>query len=98
MSNNINNTQETLGDTIVNDNMQIDFNSIKDINVDITVNIGKTKMTVSELLKLRNGCILKLDKTVGESLEVFINNKLVAKGDIVVVDNQIGVILTEIIK
>jgi flagellar motor switch protein FliN len=70
---------------------------IMDIPLKVTVELGRTKMVVSELLSLGQGSVVELSKLAGEPLEVLVNNKLVARGEAVVVNEKFGVRLTDII-
>jgi flagellar motor switch protein FliN/FliY len=60
--------------------------------------LGRSKMDVSELLKLGPGTVLELDRRVGEAIDIYVNNKLVARGEVVLVEDKLGVTMTEIIK
>ena len=60
--------------------------------------LGKTKMKVSQLLKLNKGAIIELDRKVGEAIDIYVNNNLVARGEVVVVDDKLGITMTEIVK
>jgi len=75
-----------------------DLEAVFDVPVRISVVLGRTKMPVSQLLKLDTGTIIELDRQVGEAVEIFINDRLVARGEIVLVENRLGVTMTEIIK
>jgi flagellar motor switch protein FliN len=70
---------------------------ILDIPLKVTVELGRTKMVVNELLNLGQGSVIELSKLAGEPLEVLVNNKLVARGEAVVVNEKFGVRLTDII-
>lgn len=70
---------------------------IMDIPLKVTVELGRTKMVVSELLNLGQGSVIELSKLAGEPLEILVNNKLVARGEAVVVNEKFGVRLTDII-
>lgn len=72
--------------------------AIYDVPVKVSVVLGKTSMLVSQLLKLGRGAVVELDRKVGEPIDIFVNNRLVARGEIVVVEDRIGVTMTEIIK
>lgn len=78
------------------DNLSLE--TVYDIPVQITVVLGKTSMQVNQLLKLGRGAVLELDKKVGEPIDIFVNNRLIARGEVVVVEEKIGVTMTEIIK
>jgi len=70
---------------------------ILDIPLQITVELGKTEMLINELLKLGQGSVIELSKLAGETLEILANQRLVARGEVVVVNEKYGVRLTEII-
>lgn len=72
--------------------------SVADIPVQVSVILGRTTMQVSQLLKLGRGAVVELDRKVGEPIDIFVNNRLVARGEVVVVEDRIGVTMTEIIK
>lgn len=71
--------------------------ALYDVPVQISVVLGKTSIQLSNLLKLGRGAVIELERTVGEPVDIYVNSKIVAKGEIVVVDNKIGVTLTEVI-
>ncbi|WEK06703.1 MAG: flagellar motor switch protein FliN [Candidatus Devosia phytovorans] len=75
-----------------------DLEAVFDVPVRVSVVLGRTKMPVSSLLKLDTGTVIELDRQVGEAVEIFINERLVARGEIVLVENKLGVTMTEIIK
>lgn len=74
---------------------ELDF--ILDIPLEISVEIGRTRMIIKDLLKLNQGSIIELEKFAGEPVEVYVNGKLMAKGEVVVVNERFGVRITEII-
>jgi flagellar motor switch protein FliN/FliY len=76
----------------------LSLENVYDIPVQVTVVLGKTSMQVNQLLKLGRGAVIELDKKVGEAIDIFVNNRLVARGEVVVVEDRIGVTMTEIIK
>ena len=76
----------------------LSLEAVYDVPVQISVVLGKTSMQVNQLLKLGRGAVVELDRKVGEPIDIFVNNRLVAKGEIVVVEDRIGVTMTEIIK
>lgn len=73
------------------------LNLILDIPLKVTVELGRTRMVVSELLNLGQGSVIELSKLAGEPMEVLVNGKLVARGEAVVVNEKFGVRLTDII-
>jgi flagellar motor switch protein FliN/FliY len=74
-----------------------DMDLILDIPLDVSVELGRTKMLVNELLQLGQGSIIELTKPVGEPLDIYINNKLIAKGEVVVMDDKFGIRVADII-
>lgn len=72
--------------------------AIYDIPVQISAVLGKSTMQVSQLLKLGRGAVVELDRKVGEAIDIYVNNRLVARGEVVVVDDKLGVTMTEIVK
>lgn len=76
----------------------ISLEAVQDIPVQITVVLGKSTMQVSQLLKLGRGAVVELDRKVGEPIDIYVNNRLVARGEVVVVEDRIGITMTEIIK
>lgn len=79
-------------------NESVSLETVYDIPVQVSVVLGKTNMQVSQLLKLGRGAVIELDRKVGEPIDVFVNNRLVARGEVVVVEDRIGVTMTEIMK
>jgi len=78
--------------------MAHDLEAVFDVPVNVSAVLGKTHMEVSELLKLGRGTIVELDRKVGEAIDIYVNERLVARGEVVVVDERLGVTMTEIIK
>ena len=75
-----------------------ELEAIYDIPVQISAVLGKTSMQVNQLLKLGRGAVVELDRKVGEAIDIYVNNRLVARGEVVVVDDRLGITMTEIIK
>ena len=75
-----------------------DLEAVYDIPVQVSAVLGKSTMQVSQLLKLGRGAIVELDRKVGEAIDIYVNNRLVARGEVVVVEDHLGVTMTEIIK
>ncbi len=73
----------------------LDF--ILDIPLEVTVRLGRAKLPISDLLELGGGSVIELDRIAGEPLDVLVNNKLVARGEAVVINDKFGVRLTEIV-
>ena len=72
------------------------INMLLDVNVPITVQLGQTKMSVRDLLKLRKGQVVKLNSMAGEPVDVFISKKMLAKGEITVVDDKMSVRISQL--
>jgi len=75
-----------------------DLEAVYGIPVDVTAVLGKATMPVSSLLKLGRGAVIELDRKVGEAIDIYVNNRLVARGEVVVVEDRLGITMTEIIK
>ena len=75
-----------------------ELEAVYDIPVQVSAVLGKANMQVSQLLKLGRGAVVELDRKVGEAIDVYVNNRLVARGEVVVVEDRLGVTMTEIIK
>jgi flagellar motor switch protein FliN len=75
-----------------------DLEAVYDIPVQVSAVLGKASMQVSQLLKLGRGAVVELDRKVGEAIDIYVNNRLVARGEVVVVEDKLGVTMTEIIK
>ncbi|MFZ4165905.1 flagellar motor switch protein FliN [Brevundimonas sp. NPDC058933] len=80
------------------DKSAADLATVFDVPVNISAVLGKAHMSVAQLLKLNRGSVLELDRKVGEAIDIFVNNRLVARGEVVVVEDRLGVTMTEIIK
>lgn len=78
--------------------MVSDVTAIYDIPVQISAVLGRSSMQVSQLLKLGRGAVVELDRKVGEAIDIYVNNRLVARGEVVVVEDKLGVTMTEIVK
>lgn len=75
-----------------------DLAAVYDVPVQVSAVLGKANMQVSQLLKLGRGAVVELDRKVGEAIDIYVNNRLVARGEVVVVDERLGVTMTEIVK
>jgi flagellar motor switch protein FliN/FliY len=92
-----------IGDIAYNEDEQAsriaaDLEAVFDVPVQVSAVLGRSKMDVGELLKLGPGTVLELDRRVGESIDIYVNNRLVARGEVVLVEDKLGVTMTEIIK
>jgi flagellar motor switch protein FliN/FliY len=77
---------------------EVDLDSISDIPIEISAVLGRSVMPVSQLLKLGRGAVVKLNRKVGEPIDIYVNNRMVARGEVVIVENRIGITMTEIIR
>ena len=75
-----------------------DLEAVFDVPVQVSAVLGRARMDVGELLNLAPGAVLELDRRVGEAIDIYVNNRLVARGEVVLVDDKLGVTMTEIIK
>jgi flagellar motor switch protein FliN len=75
-----------------------DLEAVYDIPVQVSAVLGRASMQVNQLLKLGRGAVVELDRKVGEAIDIYVNNRLVARGEVVVVEDKLGVTMTEIIK
>ncbi len=75
-----------------------DVTAIYDIPVNVSAVLGRSTMQVSQLLKLGRGAVIELDRKVGEAIDIYVNNRLVARGEVVVVEDKLGITMTEIVK
>ena len=75
-----------------------DLEAVYDVPVQISAVLGRSTMPVHQLLKLGRGAVVELDRRVGEAIDIYVNNRLIARGEVVVVDDHLGVTMTEIIK
>lgn len=75
-----------------------ELEAVYDIPVQVSAVLGKATMQVSQLLKLGRGAVVELDRKVGEAIDIYVNNRLVARGEVVVVEDRLGVTMTEIVK
>ncbi|HEX3501864.1 MAG TPA: flagellar motor switch protein FliN, partial [Xanthobacteraceae bacterium] len=74
-----------------------DLEAVFDVPVQVSAVLGRAKMDIGELLKLGPGTVLELDRKVGEAIDIYVNNRLVARGEVVLVEEKLGVTMTEII-
>ncbi|MGY6627707.1 MAG: flagellar motor switch protein FliN [Oceanicaulis sp.] len=88
------------GQSLIEDEVRtaVDLAPVFDVPVNISAVLGKAHIDVNSLLKLTAGSVLELDRKVGEAIDIYVNNRLVARGEVVVVEDRLGVTMTEIIK
>ncbi len=76
-----------------------ELEAVYDISVTVSAVLGKATMQVSQLLKLGRGAVVELDRRLGEAIDIYVNNRLIARGEVVMVDDtRLGVTMTEIVK
>jgi flagellar motor switch protein FliN/FliY len=75
-----------------------DLEAMFDVPVNVSAVLGKASMEVSTLLKLGRGAVVELDRKIGEAIDIYVNNRLVARGEVVLVEERLGVTMTEIVK
>jgi flagellar motor switch protein FliN/FliY len=75
-----------------------DLEAVFDVPVQVSAVLGRARMDVGNLLKLGPGTVLELDRKVGEAIDIYVNNRLIARGEVVLVEDKLGVTMTEIIK
>jgi len=75
-----------------------DLEAVFDVPVTVSAVLGKSAMEVSQLLRLGRGAVVELDRKVGEAIDIYVNDRLVARGEVVLVEDRLGVTMTEIIK
>jgi flagellar motor switch protein FliN/FliY len=100
-TNSENKSQEALyqNSTIVGKNSEeVNLRAVYDVPLQISAVLGRAKMKINQIVKLSRGSVIELDRKVGDSVDIFVNDRIVAKGEIVLVDNKIAVTLTELVK
>lgn len=75
-----------------------DLEAVFDVNVNVSAILGKSTMEVSQLLKLGRGSVVELDRKIGEAIDIYVNDRLVARGEVVLVEDRLGITMTEIVK
>lgn len=80
------------------DHSAVELAPVFDVPVHIQAVLGRAHVDVATLLRLARGSVLELDRKVGEAIDIFVNNRLVARGEVVIVEDRLGVTMTEIIK
>lgn len=72
--------------------------ALYDVPVKVQAVLGRARMPIGELLRLRVGTVVELDRRIGEPVDIFVNNRMIARGEVVIVENSLGVTLTEIVR
>lgn len=106
--NNIDTNTQDITENNTEDNSKVNFSNkskvssdleaVFEVPVQISAVLGKTTMPVHQLLKLGRGAVVELDRRIGEAVDIYVNNLLVARGEVVLVEDKIGITMTEIVK
>jgi len=75
-----------------------DLQAVFDVPVKVQAVLGRSRMDIGDLLRLKPGMVVELDRRVGEPVDIFVNNRLIARGEVVLIDSTLGITLTEIIR
>lgn len=75
-----------------------DLQAVFDVPVKVQAVLGRSRMDIGDLLRLKPGAVVELDRRVGEPVDIFVNNRLIARGEVVLIDSTLGVTLTEIVR
>lgn len=89
---------ESIRDTPTTPKTAADLEQLFDVPVMVSAVLGAARMPIGDLLRLGPGTVLELDRKVGEAIDVYVNNRLVARGEVVLVEDRLGVTMTEIVK
>ena len=89
---------QTVGDVLGMDNNVTELDAVLEVSVDITAVLGTTMMPISQILKLGRGAVVELNRGVGEDIEIHANNRLVATGEVIVIEDRLGVSINDIIR
>ena len=82
---------------VADSSIESQLSYVLDIPLKVTVELGRTKILVQDLIRLHKGSVIELSKMAGEALEILVNDKVVAKGEVIVVNEKFGVRLTDIV-
>lgn len=75
-----------------------DLDSVYDIPIKVSAILGNVRLKVKDVMRMRKGEVVELDRSVGDAIDIWVNNRLVARGEVVVVEDRLGITMTEIIK
>lgn len=85
---------QTFEDTPPNRSIKKNLDILQDISMHVSVELGRTKSSIREVMELEEGSVVELDKIAGEQVEIYVNEKLVAKGEVIVIEDKFGVRIT----
>jgi flagellar motor switch protein FliN/FliY len=80
------------------DDPQQNLEAMYDVPVKVQAVLGRSRIEIGKLMKLKSGAVIELDRRVGEPVDIFVNNRLIARGEVVLIENTLGVTLTEIVR
>jgi len=89
---------QTVGDVLGMDKFVTELDAVLDVSVDITAVLGTSMMPISQILKLGRGAVVELNRSVGEDIEVHANSRLVATGEVIVIEDRLGVNINDIVR
>lgn len=89
---------EESGAPLIQVGADVSLESVYEIPVDVSVVLGKTSMTIDQLLRMGAGAVIELQRKVGEPVDVYVNGRIVARGEVVIVEDKVGITMTEVIK
>lgn len=89
--------QPAQDDVIPREIEEIDLDPVLDVPIVLTAVLGRTKLPIADVLRLAEGSILELEKAIGEPVDILVNDRVVARGEIVLIDNQLGITLGELL-
>lgn len=75
-----------------------DLQAVFDVPVKVQAVLGRSRMDIGDLMRLKTGDVVELDRRVGEPVDIFVNNRMIARGEVVLIDSALGVTLTEIVR
>ena len=76
---------------------EADLDPVLDVPITLTAILGRTQLPISDVLRLNAGSIVELDRAIGEPIDIFINSKLVARGEVVLIEDQLGITISELV-
>ena len=89
---------QTVGDVLGMDDNLTELDAVLDVSVDITAVLGTAIMPISQILKLGRGAVVELNRGVGEDIEIHANNRLVATGEVIVIEDRLGVNINDVVR
>ncbi len=99
MSTQVDQVEDLIDQTTISQPVSRDLDAVYDVPVTVSAVLGRATMQVNQLLKLGRGAVVELDRKLGDAIDIYVNNRLVARGEVVLVDDQrLGVTMTEIVK